>query len=85
MALTKSKGLPAITDAAVVGVALSSLEQILNQEIADELLALRPPEQLVAEPPPPVVSPPRAATSSDPPKAAVSAPIRRSKVMISPV
>ncbi len=41
-----------VTDAAVVGVALSSLEQILNQEIADELLALRPPEQLVTEPPP---------------------------------
>jgi hypothetical protein len=42
-----------VTDAAVVGVALSGLEQILNEEIADELLALRPPEQAIADPPPP--------------------------------
>jgi hypothetical protein len=50
-----------VTDAAVIGVALSSLEQILNQEIAEELLSLRPPSQLLAplpgqsatDPPPP--------------------------------
>ena len=42
-----------VSDAAVVGMALTRLEQILNQEIADELLALRPPEQLVTDPPPP--------------------------------
>jgi hypothetical protein len=42
-----------ITDAAVVGAALSSLERILNKEIADELLALGHPAQAVAEPQPP--------------------------------
>jgi hypothetical protein len=41
-----------VTDATVVGVALSSLEQILNDQIADELLALRPPAQAIADPPP---------------------------------
>jgi hypothetical protein len=41
-----------VTDVTVVGVALSSLEQILNDQIADELLALRPPEQAIADPPP---------------------------------
>jgi hypothetical protein len=42
-----------VTDAAVVGAALSSLEHILNKEIADELLALGRPAQAVAEPRPP--------------------------------
>lgn len=42
-----------VTDAAVIGTALLGLEQILNHQVADELLGLRPPEQAVADPPPP--------------------------------
>src|ERR1700674_4189611 len=40
---------------------------------------------VVVDAPPPVVSPPHAATNSDPPNATASTPIRRSKVMSSPV
>jgi hypothetical protein len=36
----------------VIGTALSSLEQILNRQIADELFAFGPLEQAVADPPP---------------------------------
>jgi hypothetical protein len=39
-----------ITDAAVIGTALSRLEQILNGQIADELRALGPVEQVTADP-----------------------------------
>jgi hypothetical protein len=39
-----------ITDAAVIGTALSRLEQILNEQIADELLALAPMAQELADP-----------------------------------
>lgn len=42
-----------ITDAADIGTALSRLEQILNDQVADELLALGSMEQLLTDPAPP--------------------------------
>jgi hypothetical protein len=39
-----------ITDAADIGMTLSRLEQVLNGQIADELLALVPVELVLADP-----------------------------------